>query len=1145
MKSIRTILIMLAVVFSLGTWAAETVIIPTAAGTYIDWNKADLTGANVENSGANIGSTGASTVVTFSISNTVQQDYILTFAVGSKSAAKMKVTLANSSSAEIVSKNVDIPNTGSWTPSEVTNVPIDALPVGDYTLTMQVTEASGYAGNWGKLAFYSADEAIEKVPGTLSLGKGSYGGGARTENNDDNVGWITAGGTAKYNFKCTEAGVYQITTELARYNQGGTLNITVVDDETGREEVNGDYVIAADAPNSYTATEIPMAGEMSKGLKTMTFTFSGGNSFICNYKALTLTKVGEHFARINGVSIEGQTITTGDDSDWFCQLPADYAATTTLAVNVTSGKIAVTATTTDGTAVSVTDNGNGTYTLATPEPSATTTITLTLTPDDGAASAKKLWTLKLFRIGEISLTDVLVDGISVTTDALDALNKAPYTTTFANCFTTIPSVTAKVVDGSTVTAGEPTINGGKATYTLHCEMAGKTRDYTLILDGLHIYTKADGDQTVALKYSSAGNDKTNNVWTNGLYTLSPIGDGWDGSGFKIRGGSLVTLSVPTDVKVKQLIIREFSDNYAKGELAEVASEGATVYVPMKHNFINGVKYDCIINIDNHTAGHDITLQLKDGSQTTGWFELTTEKIAVATAPVLKSQNVTSTTEKNHCVVTLAFDREMQDTEATIGGQTVKAEGGNATLYFPVWNLDYDKAYTFVVAKGAAKDNYGNGTAEDITVNITVGSKPTVAQAAYDYVVSTAAEFSEALAAVNSSNSKADATRKVIFVKNGDYDFGSKEQNLKAYNVSIIGESRDGVILHGNRSGISNPVMQINSTGGNYFQDFTIRNDLDWQKARAGVGVAFSGGKQAVLKNISMQSQQDTQVTGESAYYVNCRIYGAVDFICGGGNHFYDNCDLLITNGGHITAPSTSALLKWGYVFQHCTVDTAEGAEQGDGSYNLGRPWQNEPRAYFLNTKMNIKSTDAGWASMGTLPTHFYEYNSVDKDGQTIDLSVRKNSPTSTNSYSPILTNEEATKFTVENVLGATDSWLPTEETVETVAPVVTANGKKLSWAAVDGARCYVIFKDGAYLTSQTVTTYEAAENGAYTVRSTNLNGGLCGTSETINVSDATGISDVRGRMEDVKSEAYNLQGQRVGNSHKGPVIISGHKMIMK
>lgn len=121
----------------------------------------------------------------------------------------------------------------------------------------------------------------------------------------------------------------------------------------------------------------------------------------------------------------------------------------------------------------------------------------------------------------------------------------------------------------------------------------------------------------------------------------------------------------------------------------------------------------------------------------------------------------------------------------------------------------------------------------------------------------------------------------------------------------------------------------------------------------------------------------------------------VDYLCGGGDHYYDHCTFVMEEeGGVITAPSTSATLKHGYVFQNCTI-------KGKGKYDLGRPWQNEPRCFWLNTTMEAKSTDAGWRSMGNLPTHFYEYNSMDANGNAIDLSKRQNSPTSTNTYSPI------------------------------------------------------------------------------------------------------------------------------------------------
>lgn len=1091
MKTIKSFIVMLAALLSMGAKAATTVTIPTTAGTYIDWNACDLTGASVENSGANIGSTGASTVATFTISNTTQQDYILTFATGSKNAATMQVTLTNTANSNVVlTKSVDILNTGSWTPSTINNIFLSQLPAGTYELKMQVTEATSYAGNWGMLAFYTT-ESFNTIPGTISIASGGYAGGARLENSNTNVGWISNGTSATYSFICSQVGVYKMTIPMTRYGDG-TITTIVTDEETGTEEANGVWTMTN--PSNYEPTDVPVEGELTTGLKTLTMQFATTASFLFNYKDFTMTRVGDHYSKIAGVAIAGQTVTTGDDSDWYCQLPASYDATTTFSVTSLYGTVTATA---EG--ISITDNGDGTFTLPTPAPGSTTTVTLTLTPAAGTFSSKTTYTLKLFRIGEISLTNVYVDDVNI--DVLSDMN-TNLTATYNNVYTAIPTVKVKVIDGTTVTAPAPTINGTKATYSIHVEMAGKTKDYTLVVDGLHIYQAGANDETVQLKYTSEGNDKTNNIWSNGLYTLSPIGDGWNNSGFKMQKNSTNTLTMPSDVQVKQFIIHQFSDNYAPGSFGTITSEGmTTAYIPAKHDFVNGQQYDLVINLENHQAGKDIVFTLENGSQPTGWFELTIEKQAITTAPVLTDQQVTVV--NNHAVVALTFDREMQSTQATINGGTVTAEGGTATLYFPVWGLDYSSNYTLNIAAGAAQDNYGNSNTAAINIAVNTAAKPVVAAAAYDYVVSTVDELKAAVAAVNSANNNASAARKTIFLKNGDYNMELTELRISGYNISLIGESRDGVIIRGQRSGISNPTVNLRDRTGFYLQDLTLLNDLNYylplqdkETTNGGVAVAVYGGDKTVMKNVRMLSAQDTQVTGHRAYFEDCEIHGTVDFICGGGDNFYYNTNLVVhRNSAVITAPSTSSTLKWGYVFQQCTIDGANG--DADAGYGLGRPWQDTPRCYYLNTTMNVLPNDNGWNGMGNLPTYFYEYNSTDKNGNAIDLSVRGNSATSTNHYTPVLTDAEAAKYTLENVLGGTDSWLPTDYTSEVAAPVVSLSGSTLSWTAVDDARCYVIFKDGEYLANQTATSYEMADEGIYTVRAANEMGGLGATSATM------------------------------------------------
>ena len=705
------------------------------------------------------------------------------------------------------------------------------------------------------------------------------------------------------------------------------------------------------------------------------------------------------------------------------------------------------------------------------------------------------------------ITELTVDGVAVGSEIIAAINNGDaYTATLSgNIYTAVPAVQA-TFDTSAQASGVASGTGTSRTYTI--TQADKT--YTLIVEGIHVYTAGQTDESVNIKYNAGTVE--NNVWTNGVYTMTTSGIGNGGEEFKFDANTdePYTIAVPADVVVKQFIIKNFHANYSggDGQLKTVTSTGATTYIPTKRTCVysgettaanrtyEGPSYDLIVNLENHTAGTPIVFTMKKSAQPMGWIQLTTVKQAPTTPPTKTAESVTI--EKNHAVVAVTFDREIaNNVEATINNTTVTAEGGTSTLYFPVWDLSYDTNYTLTIAAGAASDTYNNVTSTAIEIAVNVPAKAAVSAAVYDHVVSTAAEFSEAVTAVNSSNNSASAARKTIFIKNGDYDFGSTEQHITGYNVSLIGESRDGVILHGSRTGISNPVLNIRDRSGFYLQDLTVKNDYDYGTGSFyGVAVAIYGGDKTIMKNVRMLSNQDTQVTGHRAYMDNCEIHGTVDFICGGGDNYYYQTELVLEDrgGNVIAAPSTNSSHKWGYVFQECTIKAidATAATTNEGSYYLGRPWQNEPRAYFLNTTMNVLPNAAGWTNMSSsLPTHFYEYGSLNGSNEVIDLSSRTAPSSSTNlPYTPVMTSEQAAKYTLKNVLGGTDSWLPTDYTNVVDAPTISLDGSTLSWTAVDDARCYVIFKNGEYYANQTGTSYSLTEEGLYTVRAANEMGGL-------------------------------------------------------
>ena len=690
-----------------------------------------------------------------------------------------------------------------------------------------------------------------------------------------------------------------------------------------------------------------------------------------------------------------------------------------------------------------------------------------------------------------------------------------------------------------------------ATYLLK----GTDRTFTLKVEGVYIYQKGEKDEEYTITYSPDGKaayvaeGQWTDGWTDGLYTLRTTSlDGWGGQQFKFNAADNL-LEVPGGVVVKTFTLEKFGANYGDGEgLTAISSEGATFRVPTKHGYTRGAKDNLTVVVENHKPGAPIAFTITGGNQPYAQFRLVIEKTNPGTTPKVMKQ--VASPINNHVMVSVTFDREMSPSNVMFNGEEIHADGGT-TLNYGITGLDYEKSYTFTVSAGAAEDLFGNKTTEDIVVSFATTAQAPVAKKAYDYVVSNAAEFTAAIKALGSSTNKT-LERVTIFLKNGDYDFGeNNEQRINRGNVSLIGESRDGVILHGTRTGISNPILNIRDREGFYLQDLTVRNDLDYRQAnRKGVGVAIYGGNKSIMKNVCMQSQQDTQVTGERSYFDRCRIQGTVDYICGGGDQFYDQCELIMEGPGSvISAPATTSTTKWGYVFSHCTIDRAEagnGSTMKDkGDYSLSRPWQNYPATYYLFTKMMIQPNDNGYAGMGNLPTRFYEYGSVDKDGNVIDLSVRGNSSTSTNTYVPVITGEEAKKFTIMNVLSGTDGWLPTDYTVLTNAPVVIVNGKTLSWEADSQVRCYVIFKDGQYLANTTETSYTVAEDGVYTIRTANDMGGLSTDVTSVTVG-ATGINEMQ-NMRHAEHETcfYNLRGQRVGDSYKGLVIMNGKMFVSK
>ena len=202
-------------------------------------------------------------------------------------------------------------------------------------------------------------------------------------------------------------------------------------------------------------------------------------------------------------------------------------------------------------------------------------------------------------------------------------------------------------------------------------------------------------------------------------------------------------------------------------------------------------------------------------------------------------------------------------------------------------------------------------------------------------------FLSALENVNGINAAADAPRSYIFLPNGTYDLGSAcLTTISGNNISIIGESMDKTIIMNTPEieGIGITATLFNTSNDLYMQDLTLKNAYSYSAAATGRAVCLQDkGTRTICKNVKMLSYQDTYYSNNNSgkyYFENAEIHGIVDFICGGGDAFFNKCNLVLEpgKGAYITASYTDGS-DFGYVFDGCKITGDK-----DASFTFGRAW---------------------------------------------------------------------------------------------------------------------------------------------------------------------------------------------------------------
>ena len=680
---------------------------------------------------------------------------------------------------------------------------------------------------------------------------------------------------------------------------------------------------------------------------------------------------------------------------------------------------------------------------------------------------------------------------------------------------------------------------------------------------------ADNEATTLVLRTAAGQT---NSWLDkseeaaGGYEGEPAAVNWKPIADKYYFETKVVATDFTDIKVTSKMLYNYNaysvqkleysldgENYV--EAARITIPGGKVWTPLEAtlpaecNHAPTLHLRWIPDYESEIVGSE---SVNDGTAITAIYVTGSPQIYDdGTAPVLVNSipannagNISATGR-----IVLTFDEKVQlaeGTVATLGDKTLNAVIAGKTMTFSYMGLNYNTDYTFTLAANTVADMAGNTMTSAININFTTMEAPVVTPGMYDAVVTTAEEFLAALR--NANNNAASGSRYRIFLHDGLYDIGDLVLTEVKSNISLIGESMENTMIMNAApvEGISVSATLLTTGENIYMQDITLKNNYDYTGTTGRAVCLQDKGNKNVFKNVAMLSFQDTYYSNNNrmrSYFEDSKIHGTVDFICGGGDVFFNRTTLFLEDrtGNVITAPAGDT--DWGYVFNDCIID---GYESNKGSYALGRPWQGAPMSVWINTTMKVLPKAEGWNDMSPtiVPKLFAEYNSHTENGMPVDCSARKTEYLGgTIDYSPVLTAEEAAAFTLENVLGGNDAWQPAMLTEQALAPVISENNGTISWAESTQVFVYAVCKNGQVVDFTNDNSYsipsDATQQDVFSIRAANEMGGLglASNGVTLGSGAGTGIEDNAVAKEVAERQYFNASGIRIAAPQAGVNIV--------
>jgi len=266
-------------------------------------------------------------------------------------------------------------------------------------------------------------------------------------------------------------------------------------------------------------------------------------------------------------------------------------------------------------------------------------------------------------------------------------------------------------------------------------------------------------------------------------------------------------------------------------------------------------------------------------------------------------------------------------------------------------------------------------------------------------------------------------QKVIFVKKGTY----KEKLVVPQwltNIQIVGEDRDETIItYDDHANVFIPgTQQKMGTFRTYTlkiegDGITLKNiTIENNSARLGQAVALhTEGDRLTFINCRFLGHQDTVYTGKGKtrlYFKDCYIEGTTDFIFGPSTAWFENCDIYCKANSYITAASTPADVKYGYIFNKCRIRCAEDVDK----VYLGRPWRPYAYTLFMNCDLDGKIRPEGWENWrnpsNEKTARYMEFNNKGEGAR----------PNKRVKWSKQLSKKEASEITIDKVFSINDQW---------------------------------------------------------------------------------------------------------------------------